>query len=458
MKKIKKAFLSLCKAVYIFVDKFIVTPISKIVYIIGNKITKGNKIDKILNKPNVLVYVSLALAIIVFYLVDSKVITLVQTNSEILSNQPINVIYNKSAYVVEGIPDSVDIILTGRKSDLYLSKQLGEHEVVLDLSDYEVSDEPQRVKLTYKKNIDSISYKLDPSYVTVTIKKKVSDIKAITYDLMNQDQLDEKLSVKSVTLSKNEVVVKGSEDTLNEIASVKALIDLSDKTFTEKGTYSVDNVNLVAYDGSGKILDYVEIVSTSISAEIVLDSYSKEVPINVLTTGNLVAGKAISSITINDKSDYRVTIYGEQSVLDEIKSVPVTIDVSNQGNSGEKTYNVTISKPSGVRHISESSASIKLNFGEAKQRTINDVTVEIRNKPEGLEANAMSSNDDKVDVQVIGVQSVIDNISADDITAYIDLTGYTVGEHTVTVQVEGTDSKVQYIVTKSINIVISQSK
>ena len=286
MKKIKKAFLSLCKAVYIFVDKFIVTPISKIVYIIGNKITKGNKIDKILNKPNVLVYVSLALAIIVFYLVDSKVITLVQTNSEILSNQPINVIYNKSAYVVEGIPDSVDIILTGRKSDLYLSKQLGEHEVVLDLSDYEVSDEPQRVKLTYKKNIDSISYKLDPSYVTVTIKKKVSDIKAITYDLMNQDQLDEKLSVKSVTLSKNEVVVKGSEDTLNEIASVKALIDLSDKTFTEKGTYSVDNVNLVAYDGSGKILDYVEIVSTSISAETVLDSYSKEVPINALTTGN----------------------------------------------------------------------------------------------------------------------------------------------------------------------------
>ena len=44
--------------------------------------------------------------------------------------------------------------------------------------------------------------------------------------VINQDKLDSKLSVKSVTLSKSEVVVKGSESALNKIAWIKALVDL----------------------------------------------------------------------------------------------------------------------------------------------------------------------------------------------------------------------------------------
>ena len=334
MKKFKKALTALGKKIYSFIDRFIVTPISKLVYIIGNKLAKGNKLETILNRPNVLVYISLALAVLVFYLVDSKAITLVQTNAEIIANQPINVIYNKSAYVVEGIPDSVDIILTGRKSDLYLAKQLGDHEVVLDLSDYEVSDEPVRVKLTYNKTIDSINYKLDPSYVTVTIKKKVSDIKEVKWDLLNQDQLDEKLSVKDVKLSKDEVVVKGSADTLAQIASVKALIDLSNKDFVGEGKYTVDNVGLVAYDSNGEILNNVEMVPGTLSAEVILESYSKQVPIRVTTNGDLASSRAIKNITINGKSEYLVTVYGDQEELASLDSVQVSIDVDGQG-SGE---------------------------------------------------------------------------------------------------------------------------
>lgn len=458
MNKISKFFTGIFKAIYKFLDKCIVTPISSLVYNIGGKLNNENKIEKILNRPNVLIYVSLVFAAIMFYCVDSKAITLVQTEAEVLTNQPVTVVYNSSAYVVEGLPESVDITLMGRKSDLYLAKQLGDNEIVLDLSDYEASDTPVKVKLTYNKPIDSLSYKLDPSYVTVTIKKKVSSLKTITYDLMNQDDLDPKLSVDSVELSKSEVVVKGSQDTLDKVANIKALIDLSNSEFKEEGTYTVDNVNLVAYDEKGAIIDNVEIVSTSISATVALDSYSVKVPIKVLTTGELVKGKAISSILINGSSDYNVTIYGEQSVIDSITSVPVTVDITDQGNNGAKTYNVTISKPSGVRYISDSSASIVLNFGEAKQKTITINSLRTRNVPSGLSANLASTDDRSVDVQVIGVQSVIDEISAENITAYVDLTGYTVGENSAVVQVEGDDSRVQYVVTKSVNIVVSAEK
>ncbi len=80
------------------------------------------------------------------------------------------------------------------------------------------------------------------------IKNKESQVKSISYDLLNINALDSKLSVKSVTLSKSEVVVKGGSDALKEIASVKALIDLAKQNFSEAGTYDIDNVELVAYD------------------------------------------------------------------------------------------------------------------------------------------------------------------------------------------------------------------
>ena len=320
MNKIKKFF----KKCYNALDKGLVTPISRVIYFLSEKL-KNNPIhlEKFLNRPLVLVYFSLILAVTFFFLVDSQVITLVETEAEILSNEPVTVIYNKEKYVVEGLVDSADIILTGRKSSLYLAKQLGENEVVLDLTDYTPRDEPYKVKLTYNQTINSLSYKLDPTYVYVTIKKKVSTLKTISYDLINQDKLNElnpELSVSNVELDKNEVVVKGSQDTLNKIATVKALIDLNNKNFKAKGTYNLENVPIVAYDETGNILKNVEIVPSKVNATVTFTSYSKEVPIEVQTTGNLVSGKAISSITINGKSEYYVTIYGEQSEIDSIDS------------------------------------------------------------------------------------------------------------------------------------------
>ena len=236
------------------------------------------------------------------------------------------------------------------------------------------------------------------------------------------------------------------------------MIDLSNDKFTDSGTYTLDNVPIVAYDEEGKILDNVEIVPVTVSATIELSSYSVEVPIKILTVGDLVAGKAISKITINGETDYRVTIYGDQSDLESITSVPVTIDVTGQGNNGNKTYNVMISKPSGVRYISDKSATVKVEFGEAVQKTIEDVQIQFRNVPSGLTVNAQSTEDKYVDVQVIGVESVIDKLSEDNLYVYIDLNGYTAGNHNnVKVYVEGDDPKVTYLVNSTVNITITKN-
>lgn len=461
MSKIFKLILSLFKWLYKILDKFIVTPISKLIYNLNKKIQKNNgKLEKILNRPNMLLYMSLIFAVVVFLLIDSKVITLVETEAEIITNQPIKVEYNSEAYVIEDLPETVDITLIGRKSDLYLAKQLGENEVVLDLTDYGARYEPYRVKLSYNQTIDSLDYKLDPSYVYVTIKKKISSLKSITYDVINQDKLNEiapELSVANVELSKTEVVVKGSQDTLDKIATVKALIDLNNEKFTAKGTYTLDSVPIVAYDETGNILSNVEIVPNNISATIEFTSYSKEVPVEVLTVGTPVSGKAISGITINGESDFKVTIYGEQEALESIDSVPVTIDVTDCGANGYKEYHAPLQKPSGVRYMPNTSVDIHVSFGEAKQKTIENVRISvIQPNKEGLVANATSSA--SVNVQVIGVQSVIDSIDASSIYAYIDLSDYTVGNYSVPVMVNGSNQMATYIVSSTVDISIVNTK
>ena len=454
MKKLGKAIGRFFAAIYRVIDKIIVTPISRLIFNIREYLRSKNiKLDYIFNRPNFMIYVSLILAVVMFLLIDSRVITLVESEAEVITNVPVTVNYNEEVYVVEGIPEAVDIVLIGRKSDIYLAKQLGTNNVILDLSDYEARESAYRVYLSYTKSIDSIDYKLDPSYVTVTIKDKISVTKDIDYDLINEQYLSEELSVESVELSRSEVVVKGSEDAINDIASVKALIDLSNEALTNVGTYTVDDIRLVAYDAKGEVLDNIEIVPTTLSATITLDTYSKSVPLQVRTTGNLVTGKAIASILINNENSYAVTIYGDEEEITDISSVPVTINVDGEGANSTRSYNVTITRPTGVRALSETNASITVTFGDEKQKEVEISNVSSRNLASGYTANIVGT--ESIVVIVRGVQSVIDEIEASDINAYVDLTGYTAGEYdNVPIQIENDDPRLNFVVSSQVSVSI----
>lgn len=440
MRKFMRAIGNIFIAIYRIIDKLIVTPISKLVYNF-NTIIKGSNfsLEKVLNKQQVLVYVSLILAVAVFLLVDSKVISLVETEAEIINDQKVNVIYNEEAYVVEGIPSTVDITLIGRKSDLYLAKQLADHEVVLDLSKEGLGE--HKVKLSYKQTIESLNYKLDPSSVLVVIKEKVSELKTITYDLLNQDKLDSKLSAGDIKLDKNEIVIKGSKDALEKVANVKALIDLNNSDLKDAGTHTLDSVPLVAYDENGKKLSNIEIVPSKISATITLDSFSVEVPIKVITKGKYTVGYSIASMV---SSVSKVKVYGDKDIINNITYIPVEIDVT--ALTSNKTFNITISKPSGVRYISETNVTIDVTMGTETSKEISGIGLETINLAQNLTANAANVSGTNVTVILKGIDSVIKNIEASNIKAYLDLSKYTEpGEYDVPVVVEGDDARVQYI-------------
>lgn len=436
MIKIFKPFINLFKLIYRIIDKCIVIPISRMIYRISELIrVNSGRIEKILNRPNVLIYISLFSAIAIFVLIDTKSISLLNDNAEILSDQLVNVIYNEEAYVVEGVPDAVDITLIGRKSDLYLAKQLGTHEVLLDLSDYKVGT--YKVKLKYNHNIESVNYKLDPSTITVKISEKVSSIKTLDYDLLNEDKLDKKLNIKSIELDRSEVIVKSSAENLEKIATVKALVDLKAANLTEKGTFTVDSIMLVAYDNNGTKLDNIEIVPAKISASVTVESYYAELPVKVITEGTLTSGYAIGSVI---SKVTKVGVYGDEDAIKALSYIEAKININ--GLSSNKTYNVTLTKPNGVRYMTENSTNVEVNLDTETSKEITGVVIEEANVGNGYNAQAYSEEDRVISVIVKGVPSVIENITAADIKAIVDLSGYTPGTYDVKVKLSLNDVRI----------------
>ena len=452
MNKILKPIIALFKVIYNILDKLIVIPISKLIYKI-NKLGKNNngKLEKILNRPIVLLYVSLICAITVFYLIDSKVISLVDNEAEVITGQPVTIIYNEENYVVEGVPETVDITLIGSKSNLYLAKQIGDHEVVLDLTDYEPGN--YKVKLKYNHSMNNVSYKLDPGTISIKISEKESEVFNLSYDLVNENKLDKKLNIGSVTLDKNEVIVKGSRETLDTISNVKALVDVEAAGLTNKGEYEVDSIKLVAYDHNGNKINNVEIVPNNISAKVKVDSYSVELPVKVVTSGNITTGYALNSI---NSSVTKVTVYGDQEVLDTLSSIEAPIDVT--GLSTDKTFNgVTLTKPAGVRYMSDTTTSVTVTLDQEASKEFTGIVIESKNVAEGYTVSALTENDRTITVIAKGVNSALESLEASKIKAYIDLSGYTAGTYEVEVKLDTDDSRYTLVSTTSkVNIKISK--
>jgi YbbR domain-containing protein len=452
LSKILKFFGKIFKILYKILDLILITPISKIVVSIGNALSnKGGGLDKFLNNPNTLVYVSLICAFAAFFAVDKKIINLRETESVVLSNVPIVADYNEENFVVEGIPESADIVLMGRKSDLYLAEQLGDHKLTLDLTD--ATEGTHKVNLKYNNPINTLDYKLDPSRITLVVYEKVSESKTLTNDILNTDKLNSTLVISNIALDRNEVIVKSYREKLDTVASVKAIVDVNALNANQAGTYSLDNVKLVAYNEIGNEISDVEIVPSTVTATVTVTSPSKVVPVKVVPVGEPASGSAISSITSNVNN---ITLYGEESVLNSISEINVEIDVN--GLASNKTYQETIVKPNGVRSMSETAITIKVDMEKETSKEFEKIPITFKNL-DTSKYIVQASQDQVTSVTVVvkGVDDVLEKLKPEDITAYIDLANLTEGSFTVPVMVSGTDNKLTYASrTTSVEIVIKK--
>ena len=88
MKIIKNLFLTIAAiihAIYKVIDKFIITPVTKLALLISEKYDKGaGKFEKWISKRNTLIFVSLLLSLLLFFYVDNQASTIIDSAAEVL--------------------------------------------------------------------------------------------------------------------------------------------------------------------------------------------------------------------------------------------------------------------------------------------------------------------------------------------------------------------------------------
>ncbi|MBQ9018855.1 MAG: hypothetical protein IJ097_00910 [Bacilli bacterium] len=450
MKKIGNVIIRIIRNIGLFFDKWLITPLTKIILKLMKLLKELVKsFDKVSGKKSTLLIVSLLLAFCVFFVIDRESNVMIDQYAEILYKQPVSAIYNEELYVIEGLPETVDITLVGQRRHIFLAKQSPSKGVSVDLTGLKPGN--HRVTLKYTQRLKSLDYKLDPSNVTVTIYEKVSENRALTYDILHQEALDTKLYISNAEIDRGEVIIKGAEYKLKEVASVKALVDVRNIPNPKAGEITVKDIPLVAYDNDGKRVN-VEIVPKTVSANISITSPSKQIPVRVVPKGNLAFGKSIKSM---DASLSKITVYGSQDAIDKIEQLEAEIDV--KGLDRDKEFNVTLKKPKGITELSNKTMTVKVKLDNSSSKEIKNIAVGAENLASNLKVQALSEDDRQVTVVVKGSEDALKEIDASDITAYIDLTNYGVGEHEVDVKVTGSDLKLAYSSkTKKIKVRISE--
>ena len=132
-------------------------------------------------------------------------------------------------------------------------------------------------------------------------------------------------------------------------------------------------------------------------------------------TGTIPNGKAIESYSI----DYpKVTIFGNASLLEGIKELPITIPASTLTSDREITMPIIL--PNGVTKVSPKNiVNISIKLADMKTKDIDDVDIKISNATAGY--TFYFENKDSTTVTLKGAESVIEAIKKEDLSVTADV-------------------------------------
>lgn len=383
-------------------------------------------LDKVLFNEKYSKVVSLALAVLLYAIVNYNALsTSFQSSlrySKTLSDVTVLAKYNSDTFEISGLPEKVDVILTGDAANVTSAANAENGTVICDLDG--LTEGEHEIKLTTKGYGNNVNVVVNPTNVNVVMKKKTTRQFDISYDFINQDKMEQIYSAGTPEFEYTKINVRASKDTLDSIAFVKALIDVSGQS----ADFEQDAV-LVAYDSSGKPVN-ADIVPNTVHVKVPVTSPNKSVNIQVQVSGEVPDGKAIDSITMDQQT---VTIYGSETTLANIDQVVVTLDAGTL--TKDSTVLRPIVLPAGVTSATNTQVTMNITLADAEEKTIDDIPINVINNNKHYKAS-QPDNKTTTSVTVKGTKNNIDKLAADDINVYIDMKDVQPGLQKFALQIE----------------------
>lgn len=336
--------------------------------------------------------------------------------------------YNEKKYIITNMPNTVTVQLKGSSGLLTKVSLAKDYQANINLSGKGPGTYTVPVKV---KGVPAgIKAKPVPSDVTVTLSRKETKTFPVQIDLINEGQVASGYEVGTPIVSPNQVKVTGTESEINQIAFVEGLVDVKGANNTVEKT-----VALNVYDHKGNELK-VNVSPSVVKAKVPITGDSKTVPTQVEKNGSLPNGLSIASIELKPSA---ITLFGSKKVLDGIGYVNVPIDLNNI--TQDTTMKLEIPTPDGVNKIAPNKVTAVINVTKQDTQAMEGIPITVL-KSDGQKVSFVSPKDQQVNVTLVGSKGSLKGIKPSDIDAYVDVSGLSTGEHSVSIQFNSPKSNV----------------
>lgn len=296
--------------------------------------------DKLFDSTWALRITALIIALALFFYVKSELdSTRVNSASDevaVLTDIPLEVYYDDENLIVTGLPETVNITISGPDKIVLKTELAMDFSVFVELNDLLIGE--HRVEVQHENISEKLEVKLDPQWVNITIEERVTQEFRVDPE-MNSRLLADGYEVVSKVANPTTVNITGAESVLKSISYVKATVTGESgikASFEQEANVKVLNADLNRLD--------VLVEPAVVKVNVEVREYSKELPIRFVQKGIAVEGIEIIDLRPLDAT---VKVFGKKSVVDELSEIVLEFDVAQVNDSGE--FEGQLILPDGLR-------------------------------------------------------------------------------------------------------------
>jgi len=389
---------------------------------------ENGKIKNIAKKEGTLKVTAFLIALVVFISINqlgSPIWKEYFQSSTYIDGIPLEVVYDHEKYVVEGLPETVAVNVSGSSSNVETVERTKNNLVAtlkiphINPGEYEINTNQIEFNTVSNVSVEPVA-----SSFNITLQNYVEENRAVDITYIEGQNSSQEFLLNTPKLSHEEVQVVGGSNDVGSVVTVMGMINLSELNPTEdkSSTFMID---LIAYDKEGRPMNDVSLYPNQIEVTQPYDLQTITVPVNYGVINN-ETGKYVSKICDADNVENcdvqqeSIQLYGDREKIESLSEVNYVLDLENfTGQSGVVKSNIVLE--SGVYVYGDERQEFYVELEEGTSKTIEDVSLMVSNLQPNLQAKAQDISNTKIDVTVTGAKSVVEEVTKESIVLAIDM-------------------------------------
>lgn len=300
--------------------------------------------DKLFDSPWMLRLTALFLAAALFLYIqtEEKRVNEISSSTEtdVITNVPLEVYYDSDNLFVTGLPETVDVKISGPAPIVLKTKFEKDFKVFVDLNALLIGE--HSVTIQSENFSEKLNVSIEPRTVNVKIEEKITEEFRVEPE-MNKRLVAEDFIINSMIANPSRVTITGAKSVIDSISYVKATITGDkgiNKSFDQEATVKVLDRDLNKLD--------VRVSPEKVKVKVEINEYSRELPITIKEIGKVKDGVTIEHLSVEPT---KITVYGPKAAIDTLENVIVEVDVSKITESG--SYDFAVALPTGSAKLSQ---------------------------------------------------------------------------------------------------------